>query len=150
MLWIVLDGAVLHGDVEMSKIELGVRVAFKIKSHDSNLQYGTIINKLPDRKVIVQWEQQRWQTIKPEPTIEKISDLMLGLDAEKKLSELSDAFDLLEQSVRSKMVEAANFLLEANELALAGGQSLLDMHDTVYPLLNAMEECGWSISSLGC
>jgi hypothetical protein len=160
MLWIVLDGAVLLGDVKMKKKDLviGARVVplNDLKNYnpqDSYIDIGIIVTEpvkdalTGNLKVYVKWDPDGTC----DPSEEEVSSLELESVAEPKLSKLDAEFKVYEKAVLAKMKEAGKLIREANKLSKkAGVESLNDMYDSTYPLFNAMDAAGWRTSSLGC
>jgi len=84
------------------------------------------------------------------------------------MSELEDQFAKLEQAVKDKLEQASRLIGEATELVAQSGLKAeswsepdqndevplsmyhYELYDATKPLMNAIENAGWSASSLRC
>lgn len=136
---------------------IGARVATKvsikikdlvIEEPDCNTLFGKVIEVSEDpNKVIVKWDNKYY----PKPVEKSVKDLMTEEEAKGILFKLEYEYNQVAERVRGKMIEAGQLLKEAEEIALRElDKPVSEMHDAIYPLTRAMDECGWSTSSLFC
>jgi len=113
----------------------------------SNLnKRGTVIgNRLSDgdQVVAVEWEDGTLTKV-------NVNDIQICLSMEEE-------FSVMVEEVNDKLKQAADLILEANELASKKGKNLQSTDDRDYDRLfeighieNAMEEAGWQTSSWYC
>ncbi len=137
----------------MSKFKIGDKVApiygGSVKL-GSKYQFDTISGILPNDKYNVSSKHSTYQRAG--------RDLMLEEDVILKQAELEVAFDNVRVQLEAKVAEASKALRELGNLAEAAGFSLGNdeggvaggMYKLVAPIMNAIDECGWSSSSMGC
>jgi len=66
-------------------------------------------------------------------------------------SVLDKEFRAAEKQIKEKLKEAGKIIREANKMAQkAGARHLASMYDAVDPLVDAMDDSGWSSSSWNC
>jgi hypothetical protein len=70
------------------------------------------------------------------------------VDDEK--SRLERDYETARANIAVKIREAAAALTQATKLAELAGSELQDFYEEVRPLMRAMDEAGWSSSSLSC
>jgi hypothetical protein len=113
--------------------------------------FGTVSGITQKGKIQVEWDDDAegpaldylyGDTVEPH-------QLLPEADVKEQLSLLEQEFKEVSKKISKKCKEAAEILLEANELALQTGRSLYDMND-YGGLYRAMDECGWRTSSFGC
>lgn len=138
----------------MSEFKVGDRVVDKVESdleyhQDKYVIRGTILSfKENDPNTVkVNWDQY-W--VSPNPSNISIDKLILEEEADQLLSKLEAEYEIWAAPIRVKMKEAGQLILEANALALKEKKSLVDLHELSAGLTNAMDEVGWSTSSLSC
>jgi hypothetical protein len=140
----------------MSKFVKGTRVAETHGDlrHDSYPSYGVILSAVENDRnhFLVEWDNGKYASASDPKRITKVkaSDLMLEVDCKAKMDQLDAEFSALEDKVRAKMQIAAGALAEAADLADENGEELIEMYEAVSPLMRAMDEAGWSTSSLSC
>lgn len=136
------------------KFTPGTRVSELINSayHEyliDDLSKGVIVEGTAGPgEVFVQWDG--YDGVVTQAVPEKVSELMLEAELEKKISVMEKEFDALSAKIEKKLEKAAALIIEANQLAIAGGQESLSNMDAVSPLYDAFHEIGWSTSSLNC
>jgi hypothetical protein len=140
----------------MSKIkfEVGQRVAVKSKSnlkewnqYERDVTLGVVKSIGEDGKVTVKMDG-KWHT--PNPDKFDSTNLITEVEANQILDKLEAEFEAWAAPIRDKMTQAGDLLLEANKLAQKQKVDLVEMHELVSPLINAMSKVGWSTSSLSC
>jgi hypothetical protein len=142
----------------MGKFAIGDRVSEVIKSRKDgwNRKVGKVFSSTNDSGTnvyIIELDLHAYYKSKGEPPTYKRyeeADLMLEADAKSALNDLEDAFNKLQDELKVKIVEAANLIKEAGDIAEEHGEELAEMHDATDPLLSAMDNAGWRTSSLSC
>ena len=137
----------------MKKFKVGQRVVLRNSALEeynddgSYTQEGIVQEIHKSGKCLVKWDKgwEKGNTAGVEP-----DDLVSEEEAEKILDTLEKEYDAWANPIKNKMKQAAKLLQEADELAAKQDKNLTDMHNIVIPLLEAMENLGWSTSSLSC
>ena len=136
---------------------IGTRVATKvnikvkdlvIEEPDCDTLFGAVVQiaEKPN-KVIVKWDNKYY----PKPVEILVEKLMTEEEAKGILFKLEYEYKLVAEKVKGKMIEAGQLLREAEQIALRDlDKPVSEMRDAIYPLTKAMDECGWSTSSLFC
>lgn len=145
-------GIHLHGDAKMKTFEVGQRVVLISGSNlDTHEEYEDMTRGLvksidKEGSLTVKWDPN-WRKLNPSTHVAR--ELMAEDEANKILSKLEEEYNIWAVPVKEKIKQAANLLIEADALAALQNTNIIDM-DAVNPLLSAMEDIGWSTSSLGC
>jgi len=135
----------------MEIFQVGRRVvlldkSLKIYNEDGNYYCeGVVQEVLRSGKYLVKWDSDCRE---PNPERVKPEDLVSEEEARKILSTLEKEYEIWATPIKNKIKQAASLLQEAGRLANKQDTSIMNMHDAVSSLLRAMEDCGWSTSSL--
>lgn len=130
--------------------KVGDRVAYsaggklKFNQYEDSTKYGTII-ALDVGVLEVKWD---FSWVKFNNL--KLENLVPEEEYRQKYNELELEFNTESDKIKLKMEEASELILEASLSAKKLGFNLVDMYDAVNPLLRAMDNVGWSTSSLNC
>ncbi len=98
---------------------------------------------------LVEWDKAYYAkttTITKEPA----SALKLLTVAQAEQSKLDAEFAEIESQCREKLAAAASLISEATAIANSKHTSLQDMYEATSPLMRALDDAGWSSSSMGC
>ena len=96
--------------------------------------------------VDVKWD---WPESAPSKE-EAIVDLMSEKDALKEYTAIEKEFNKMTKDITTKMAAAGQAVREAHKLAEKLNLDDMSMLPCFGPLFEAMEDCGWSTSSLSC
>lgn len=136
------------------KFEVGSRVVLvessNLETHneyEDDTTRGTIQSIDIDGQFTIKWDDS-WIT--PNPGKHKAEELITEVEADKILSKLEKEYEAWANPIRKKMEKAGQLLREAGELADKQNRNLSEMHEIVGPLIAAMDDVGWSTSSLFC
>jgi hypothetical protein len=133
----------------MKEFKIGDRVGLVsdvVRSKDPHPYCGTVDDLTSKGFVVIKWDNE-WHSRKYSSPLH--ADL---LDHEEELKKLSSS---LEEEFKKVSGEVGKLIKQSAELIdqaakLAGDKKLSYYKDAVEPLLNAMEDAGWSSSSLYC
>jgi hypothetical protein len=138
----------------MKTFEVGQRVVLVAGSnleewneYEDDTTRGAVQSIEENGSFIVKWDAA-WR--KPNPNRHTTNELITEIEADKILSKLEKEFEAWAGPIRKKMEQAAKYLLEAGELASKQKKDLAELHEIVGPLISAMNDIGWSTSSLSC
>ena len=132
----------------MSEFKQGDRVSFiadnvnakgKIfYNTDATAPFGEVVLvKENGKSIVVQWDKEfHWMTVKTC----KVSQLMLESEFKPEYSRLETEFTIFESRVKSKMKEAGQLILEANQIAEEEGRDINFMWDALAPLEKAVND----------
>jgi hypothetical protein len=136
----------------MSKtFEVGTRVAKDVERWNPNeddSERGEVVGVDPKTQHLLveveTWggktEIRKWN---PETTL-------LESELEAKLSQLEKDYDVVASQVSEKIAAAAALLNEAAAIADKSGVEIQSMYEEVRPLYRALDNAGWSSSSMRC
>ncbi len=111
--------------------------------------FGVVTSVDPDKdKVTVKWDKKHSYMNQYHKTTDS-KNLMLEAECLPELSKLEAEFRVFEREIYTRLDQAGKLLLEADKLANSKGKDLAEM-EAVHPLIKAMEDIGWSTSSLHC
>lgn len=115
--------------------------------YEDDTTRGTVLSVNDDGTLTVKWDSS-WLT--PNPSKHNANELITEAAADKIRVKLEKKYEAWAGPIRKKMEQAGKLLSEARELADEQDKNLSEMHELVGPLINAMDEIGWSTSSLMC
>lgn len=143
----------------MSNKKFTAQTRVALKGTSIPLARGTVVGDarqqqsslgVPLDAVVVEWDNGVVQKI-------TIRSLMLESEAVAEETRLAREQEKMEgeyeetrKEIAEKMNAAAMALREAATLAQTAGSELQDFYDEVRPFLRAMDDAGWSTSSLSC
>lgn len=143
----------------MSNNKFTAKTRVALKGNALPLQRGSVVGDarqqqsglgVPLDAVVVEWDNGVIQKI-------TLRSLLLESEADfeetklkKEQEKLEGEFEETRQKIAVKMNAAATALREAASLAQTSGSDLQDFYDEVRPFMRAMDDAGWSTSSLSC
>lgn len=142
--------------MEDKDLIVGTRVAkafSRFNQHENDICKGEIagIGKCPTSgkpKYAVKWDKDWMQGyVSKEPYAD---DLMSEAEANTLWSKLEAEFREVEDRVKSHLEVAAQAINDADKLATGANLNLNDMWKARALLFDAMDNAGWSTSSLNC
>lgn len=136
----------------MNKFKVGDRVVQDFNKYhpdDGDFYRGEVvgINDLNDH-LFVKWDDKWGFKDKAEEV--NPSRILLECEGEVKLNKLESEYSNLHKAILEKINIAAELINDAGEIAVSGGRDLIDMYDAVRPLMLALDNNGWSTSSMRC
>jgi hypothetical protein len=134
--------------MKFTKGQQVAKVPNRLLGRHSYPQYGEVVSKVDAESVVVKFEDHGFGY--PETEIVKIADLMPEDEVKATVDRLEREFEELSVRVKAKVQAAADLLHEASEIAEDHDECLSEMHEAIAPLLDEMDEMGWSTSSLSC
>jgi hypothetical protein len=114
------------------------------------LRRGKVVGFGASEIVLVEW---------PGGTISKASmrNLLTEQEADikeakllAKEAELNREFNEASKQIKDKLTTASNLIIEASKLAAKNHTDLQSMYDECRPLMQALDNAGWSTSSMSC
>lgn len=105
------------------------------------------VSSIEGKKITVIWDDS-WRNENAEALTP--DELISEEKADKIIDKLEKQYEKWASPIRKKIEDAAKLLAEADKLAQKKNRDLAEMHELVSPLLCAMDDIGWSTSSLSC
>ncbi len=135
----------------MSKeFKVGDRVAKdfnRYNSEEDDTIRGEVVGFNPKNgKLLVEQENWRGTEVKEWDPATTLSEA----EANEKLSKMEEEYNAVAAQVAEKVAAAAALLNEASSIADKKGFDLQSMYEEVRPLMRALDNAGWSTSSMSC
>lgn len=143
----------------MSSHPFTAQVRVALKGESVPLQRGTVVGaakpqvgslNVPLDSVIVEWDNGAVQKV-------TIRSLILESQVEaeeakmmKENEKLEEEFADLTTQIQEKLAQAAKLISESTSLAEEAGTDLQSLYDETRPLMRALDDAGWSTSSMRC
>lgn len=149
----LLDGEPHLSGADMKTFSVGDRVVWvkysNLKTWDEyeDTTRGTVKTVDTEGRLSVKWDD-KWHNEKP---VKLSPDALISEEEANQIrSKLEAEYEVWAGPIREKMQQAGQLLAEAGELAAKQKKDLAEMHEIISPLLEAMDDLGWSTSSLSC
>jgi hypothetical protein len=143
----------------MTNFKLGDRVGQPVDKSDvsyagENVEqyFGTIVEVTPNESedlFKIKWDGESCHSYLNSKCF-KASSLLSEEECKKHNNQLMAEFSEMHEKIKAQMKIAADAILEANSIAEDNNLELPNMHNSLGPLIGAMEDIGWSTSSLSC
>lgn len=130
-----------------------------LKGESVPLQRGTVVGaakptigslNVPLEAVVVEWDKGGVQKV-------TIRSIILETEAEaeeakltKEKEKLEEEFDSAANQIQEKLAKAAKLISESASLAEGAGTDLQSLYEETRPLMRALDDAGWSTSSMRC
>lgn len=136
----------------MNNFKVGDRVIRKdsvqqFNEYENDSICGVVKSLGMNGAITVKWDSEY---INPNPQTLDYDKLLTEAEGNEKWSALEAEYEVWAAPIRDKMKEAGALLKEAGLLAKKQKRDLTELHELTGPLLSAMDNIGWSTSSLSC
>lgn len=131
----------------MKKFNIGDRVGIvKDVNKDHDIIYGTVEDLTSKGFVLVKWDSDWYARNHSTPLSPE------DLDTEENLEKLAESLEIefneTAKKIKELIAKSADLINQAT--ALAGDHNLSDFYEEAKPLMKALDDAGWSSSSLNC
>lgn len=133
------------------KIKDKVALAIECKTRDKLIRYGLVTDSCDDI-CFVKWLPFEWETTKKfNKSIKYLADeLITEVDAKAKQQSLEDEYAITSKAILSDIDRAVTALNDAIKTANEFNVKVASIYEAGQHLFPALDDCGWSSSSLNC